>query len=165
MKHIFLIIACMLLSVSMTAQPSRGKFNPEEFKAKLEQFVTSKAGFTQSEAQAFYPIFHEMKEKQRDLQFQIFQLKRNAPAPGTSDKDYAAVILKITTLNSEIAATEAAYYKKMCKAVSARKVYLAMNAEDVFHRQMLDRFNRQHNQGRSQHNPNRSQHNQGRNNK
>lgn len=155
----------MLLSVSMTAQPSRGKFNPEEFKAKLEQFVTSKAGFTQSEAQAFYPIFHEMKEKQRDLQFQIFQLKRNAPAPGTADKDYETVIMKITTLNSEIAATEATYYKKMCKAVPARKVYLAMSAEDVFHRQMLDRFNRQHNQGRSQHNPNRSQHNQGRNNK
>ena len=43
----------------------------------------------------------------------------------------------------EKAETEEMYYKKMCKAISARKVFLVMQAEDKFHRRMLNDFNRQ----------------------
>ena len=46
-------------------------------------------------------------------------------------------------LEVEKAETEEAYYKKLCKIVSARKVFLAMQAEDKFHRRMLNNFNRQ----------------------
>ena len=39
------------MSVSFAlAQQGRGKFNPQEFKAKLESYVTKEAGFTQNEA-------------------------------------------------------------------------------------------------------------------
>lgn len=141
MKHTILIIAALMLALGTTAQPPRGKFKPEEFKAKLETYVTNEAGFTPNEAQTFYPIFHEMKGKQLELQRQIFRLKRNAPAGDADDKDYASVIQRINALSIEIAQLEQMYYKRMCKAVSARKVYRAMRAEDRFHRQMLDEYN------------------------
>lgn len=152
MKTRLLLLVCFLASIGMMAQPPRRKFNPHEFKAKLEAFITSEAGFTPAEAQAFYPIFHEMKAKQRQLQHEIGKLKHTVPpAQGDSDESYAATIQSITALNAETAKTEAAYYKKMCKAVSARKVFLAMTAEDRFHRQMLDRFNRKANPGEKPH--------------
>ena len=67
--------------LTMMAQPQqRGKFNPEMYKAKLESYITGEAGFTPAEAQAFYPIYHEMKDKQRQLQRRIFWLKKNPPA-------------------------------------------------------------------------------------
>lgn len=141
MKHTILIIAALMLALCTTAQPPRGKFKPEEFKAKLEAYVTNEAGFTPGEAQAFYPIFHEMKGKQLELQRQIFRLKRNAPAGDADDKDYASVIQKINALNVESAQLEQTYYKRMCKAVPARKVYRAMRAEDKFHREMLGEYN------------------------
>lgn len=140
MKQTILLICALALSTALAAQPHRGKFSPEEFKAKLENFITAETGFTPAEAQAFYPIYHEMKEKQRNLQREIFRLKKNAPDSNASDKDFALVIQKIKDLGAEMAGLEVTYYKKMCKAVSPRKVYAAMQAEDKFHRQMLEGF-------------------------
>ena len=125
---------------ALAQQHRRGKFDPEEFKAKLENFVTSQAGFTPEEAQAFYPIYHEMKGKQRQLQRSIYRLKKNAPTENTDEQDYANTIQRIKDLGVEMAQLEVAYYKKMCNAVSPQKVYKAMCAEDVFHRKMLEEF-------------------------
>ena len=46
----------------------------------------------------------------------------------------------INKLKIESAELEDVYYKKMCKAVPARKVHEAMQAEDRFHRRMLRKF-------------------------
>ena len=141
MKKVILILCLFVFGITMMAQSQqRGKFNPEEFKAKLESYVTSQAGFTQSEAQAFYPIYHEMKGKQRQLQHRIYKLKNNPPTENADDKDYALIIQKIKDLGVENAQLEVNYYKKMCNAVSPQKVYKAMCAEDKFHRQMLEDF-------------------------
>ncbi len=141
MKRSIIIIVCMLVSVcTAVAQQGRGKFNPQEFKAKLESYITKEVGFTQSEAQAFYPIYFEMKGKQRGLQRKIFHIKKNAETANASDNDYAATIQKIKDLNVEMAQLEVTYYKKLCQAVSPQKVYKAMCAEDKFHRQMLENF-------------------------
>lgn len=126
----------------MAQQPKRGKFNPEEFKAKLECFVTSEAGFTPEEAHAFYPIYHEMKGKQRQLQRSINRLKRNAPGNDASDNEFASIIQKTKDLSVEMAQLEVSYYKKLCNTVSPKKVYKAMCAEDIFHRKMLEEFER-----------------------
>ena len=66
MKKTLMLFSLLVFSITMMAQQNgRGKFNPEEFKAKLESYVTAEVGFTQAEAQAFYPIFFEMKGKHR----------------------------------------------------------------------------------------------------
>lgn len=143
MKKLILSFTFMLFGLTMMAQQQqRGKFKPDEFKAKLEAYVTQEAGFNSTEAQAFYPIYFEMKGKQRGLQRQIFQLKKNAPQTG-ADKDYALIIQKIKDLGVEMAQLEVSYYKKMCQVVSPQKVYKAMCAEDRFHRKMLEEFDGQ----------------------
>ena len=92
MRRIILTFSLLLVGIALTAQqPQRGKFNPQEFKAKLESYVTQEAGFNQTEAAAFYPIYFEMKGKQRGLQRQIFQLKRNAPTAEASDQEGRAL--------------------------------------------------------------------------
>ena len=141
MKKTLIIFSLLIFSITLMAQPQqRGKFNPEEYKAKLESYVTGEAGFTQSEAQAFYPIFFEMKGKQRGIQRKIFQLKQNAETINKNDNDYASTIQKIKDLGVESAQLEVSYYKKLCQVVSPQKVYKAMCAEDKFHRQMLEGF-------------------------
>lgn len=139
-RSIIMLFYSIVLVCTAAAQHQRGKFNPEEFKAKLESFITGEAGFTSAEAQAFYPIYHEMKGKQRQIQRNIFQMKKEAREGNACDKDYSATIIKIKELGVEMAQIEAGYYKKLCGVVSPQKVYKAMCAEDKFHRQMLEGF-------------------------
>jgi len=154
MKRQLLLFSLLVFSITLLAQQQRGKFNPTEFREKLEAYVTCKAGFTPSEAQAFYPIYHEMKDKQRHLQRRIFWLKKNPPAANAEEKDFAITIQKIKDLSVEMAQIEVNYYKKMCSVVSPRKVYAAMQAEDQFHREMLEGFSNGKNNPKG-HKPNR----------
>ena len=121
-------------------QQEKWKFNPEEFRAKLEEFITKKAEFTSAEAQTFFPIFHQMKEEQRTLQKEIFSLKRIPKDATPSEKEYTNKIQRICELNIKIAQIQENYYKKLYKVVPAQKVYKAMIAEDIYHRMMLRQF-------------------------
>ena len=141
MRRIILTFSLLLVGIALTAQqPQRGKFNPQEFKAKLENYITQEACLTTSEAQAFFPIYFEMKGKQRQLQRSIYRIKNNAPADNANEKDFSIAIQKIKDLGVEMAQLEVNYYKKLCNVVSPRKVYAAMQAEDRFHRKMLEGF-------------------------
>ena len=138
-----ILLACLLLaSLSASAQMHKEKrISPEEFRAKTEAFIGSKAGFTAEEAQKFFPIYHEMKEKQWKLMQEMGKLKQQKPGFTSTDKEYAAIVNKIKSLGVEIAQLEETYYKRMCKTIPAQKVFKAMKAEDKFHRQALSRFN------------------------
>ncbi|MBO5180326.1 MAG: hypothetical protein J6B92_00300 [Paraprevotella sp.] len=141
-KRFLGLILWMTLSLSaLQAQQQKKRFSPEEFKAKLEQCITRKASLTPEEAKAFFPIFHEMRTKQRELMEGIRKLKRQDMPADAKDKDYASVVSEINKKKIESAKLEADYYNKLCKAVPAQKVYKAMKAEDRFHRDMLQRGN------------------------
>ena len=141
MKKIFILITIQLCaSLCTMAQHERWKFNPEEFRAKLEEFITKKAEFTSTEAQSFFPIFHQMKEEQRKLQKEIFTLKRIPKDVSPTEKEYSNKIQQICELNTKMAQVQENYYKKLSKAVPAQKVYNAMLAEDIYHRMMLRQF-------------------------
>ena len=142
MKRIFILIIIQLCTslCTMAQQQERWKFNPEEFRAKLEEFITKRAEFTSAEAQTFFPIFHQMKEEQRNLQKEIFTLKRIPKDANPSEKDYTNKIQRICELNTKMAEVQESYYKKLYKAVPAQKVYKAMLAEDIYHRMMLRQF-------------------------
>ena len=145
-----ILLACLLMaSLSASAQMHKEKrISPEEFRAKTEAFIGSKAGFTAEEAQKFFPIYHEMKGKQWKIMQEVGKLKQQKPGFTSTDKEYAAIVSEIKDLNVQIAQIEETYYKRMCKAVPAQKVFMAMQAEDDFHRQALSRFNHDRRRGK-----------------
>ena len=113
------VLFWVLGHIQFMAQPPKGQFSPQDFVKHLESFIVREACLTPAEATAFFPIFHELHDKQRD---------------------YYNLIKEINKLKIESAELEDVYYKKMCKAVPARKVHEAMQAEDRFHRRMLRKF-------------------------
>lgn len=145
-----LFLGLVMASLSIAAQPQQRdkRMSPEEFRAKTEAFIGEKAGFTSEEAQKFFPIYHEMKGKQWKLMQEMGKLKQQKLGFTSTDKEYATIVNKIKSLGVEIAQIEEAYYKRMCKTVPAKKVFMAMQAEDKFHRQALSRFNHDRRRGK-----------------
>lgn len=142
MRRIILIVmlcACWF-NLPLSAQPPQGRFSPKEYAKELEAFIAQQACLSPSEADAFFPLFHEMRNKQRAINWEIIEMKRQKPTPNASDKDFYNLIKNITNLKTESIELEGEYYKKMCKAIPAQNVYNAMQAEDKFHRRMLRRF-------------------------
>lgn len=139
-RLLFIVLFVTVASSNAIAQQQGGRrLSPAEFAAKMEAEITQKVGLTADEGKRLFPIFHEMKAKQHELMKQLGRLKK--PECGLSDKDAKERVMQIKRLQSKLAELEETYYKKMCDAIPASKVYLVMMEEDRFHREMLSRFN------------------------
>lgn len=140
-KLLLLFFAILLFSVQAVAQSHKEKFSPQDFTRDLESFIVREACLSPNEAAVFFPLFHEMHDKQRGINWQINELKKRVLPENSTDKDYHNLINDICKLKIEQAELEESYYKKMCKVVPSQKVLNAMLAEDRFHRRMLKNFN------------------------
>lgn len=138
-KFIVLLMMSLTLIPATAQQPNGRRFNMEEFKARAIKYLTQKACLTQDEANAFFPIYEEFKTKQRDIQKQIQQLKKDSP---NNNDEAEKSVIRIAELNKECSSLEVTYYKKICKIIPAQKFLKIIHAEDEFHRNMVRNFNR-----------------------
>ncbi len=141
-KSLFIAaLAALFLSLgTANAQPKKPRFSPADYKQKMENYLTKEAAFSPEEAQKFFPIFRELRDKQRTLNKEMHQLKRNTKEATATEKDYRELLDKLYDLKEKVADLESDYVEKMCKAVPASKVYKALNAESRFHRKMLQKW-------------------------
>ena len=137
MKQTAVILILQLLMVVSVSAQSPQKFSPEKFDADMEKFVTDQAKFTQQEADKFFPLFREMHQKQRAVYHKIRQATKQQPA---DDKTCETTLKECDKLNIELRQIEQTYHQKMMKAVSPKKVYDAILAENRFHRRMMKGF-------------------------
>lgn len=147
LNHKAMLVLAVWLAVStLSAQERKPPLSPKEFKARLESFIIKESMLTPEEAKQVFPMFDEMRTKQREVMEQINTLKRNHTMT-SDDQACSALINQITSLKIKAAKIEHDYYMNMCKVVSGSKIYSMMKAEDKFHRNMFKRFN--HNKNKS----------------
>lgn len=149
MKKLILSLSFILISMlawSQGPQQPKGQpqFDPQKFQQMVENEISKAVGFTPDEAKAFFPLYNEMRDKQREMGRQIFQLKAQA---NTDTKKSAEVVNKINSLKVEMAQQEQSYYKRILKVVPAEKVLKVMRAEDDFHKRMVQKQRGRHQQG------------------
>lgn len=116
-------------------------FNKQEFRQRMQEFITKEANLTEEESKAFFPIFNEYKDKQRQINMSINKLKKTAPTNG-DEKTYEEHLMQMARLNAEMAGLDSVYYKKIFKAIPAEKFFKILNIEDRMHRNMLQNYNR-----------------------
>ena len=141
-KKLMLLVVCILLAARATAWPDseghknafRPRFSPEEYRQREMAFITKKADLTQAEASAFFPLFHQMKDRQRKLSFKNGKMMRKAWKGNLSNAESLAILKAVM---ENIIELEEKYQKKFLKVVSASKLLKIKVAEKAFERRML----------------------------
>ena len=154
-RSIIIIALCLFAVLPIIAQGQnkhKGSFNYDEFRKKMELFITEEAGLTPEDAQKFFPIFREMKEKQMKLGHKIKKLKKD-PLDDDDDNDdddddkdedeWAEAVIEIEEIKVKQAQIGETYIKRLCRIISGEKVFKALKAEDTFHRQILKNFRKE----------------------
>lgn len=135
-KRLLFIMLVAFMSIGATAQGARKKFAPERFQAELEQYIVKKACLTPKEASEFFPVYREMRNKQRMVHKEMRRMKRVKPV---TDAECEKCIKKCDEFEIEIKEIQKSYHDKFMLMLPAKKVYDILNAEDRFHRQMFKR--------------------------
>lgn len=115
----------------------RHRFSPEEYVKRCDAFITAEAKLTPAEAKKFFPLYHEMKNKQRECEFQKGKLERDAMKQMPNDEKCQHILNAINAINKHIGNLEESYQRKLLKVVSPSKLLSAKIAEKKFERRML----------------------------
>lgn len=139
------LLVCFTIGV-VAQNPAHGerKFDPQKFQQMVEGQLTKDAELTMDEAKAFFPLYNEMREKQRAIGEQIHRLKKEQTA---DEKTCAEKVTRIKQLQVDMAKLEQDYYKRILKVIPAEKVLKVMKAEDDFHRKMVQGSRRREKSG------------------
>ncbi len=138
MKRIIFILFVLLAALQLPAQQEKHKFSKEQFKAEIQAFIIKESCMTQEEADKFFPVYNEMKHKQRELFYKQREIFKAKPC---DERRYAEAIKKRDELEVEVKKIQQAYNLKLMKLIPPSKLLKAINAEDRFHRKALNRFN------------------------
>jgi len=137
MKKIFILFALCFCVIAASAQHKKDRrFDPALFQAHLEQFIVREAALLPKEAEAFFPVFREMQEKQRVIFEEQRRLRNIKPVDESGCRES---ILKNDDLDLQIKELQRQYHQKFLRVLPASKVFDVLKAEDKFHRQAFKR--------------------------
>ena len=119
-------------------QPNRsGQFSPAEYWKQQKEFFTQRAGLTEEEANAFFPLYNELQQKKRELNHEIRTAMRPDMGAQPSEEQSLKAIDAMADVNIRIAELEKEYLQKFKKVLPASKILKVQIAEEQFNSQIL----------------------------
>jgi hypothetical protein len=151
MKKIAFLIGMMLFALALFAQGGKGdgplsEERWKEFEAQKVAFFTREMNLTPDEATKFWPLYNEMQTKIR---------KAAGPTWRPAGKDASLTeqqahdrVKALLDAEETVLKLRREYYRKIASEISARKLWLMLDAERDFHRQLVKRLGRNPGDGR-----------------
>lgn len=128
MKRYLVTFILSILTIFAYAQ----RFSAEDYKHHLESYITEHAGLTKDEASKFFPLYQELKDKQRALFREIRQITHRTEIATTSESTFRQLNERICELNLSIEKLNQEYLIKFRKIISDKKYFLVNRAEASF---------------------------------
>ena len=127
----------VLISACLSYAQGRLDFN--KIKAEAHDFIIKEATMTSQEAARFFPVYDEMKTKQRVFFDKLRSIHSSKP---TTEGEAYKRIEQADAYEIKLKQIEEHYHKKMLKTISATKLLQVLEAERRFHRQMFRKMAR-----------------------
>ena len=145
-KLISVLSAIALMSVVAFAQPRNGhKGNKgaeqwrEKIRAEQVAFITSELDLTESEAQAFWPVYNDVQNKRRDA-FKASGEAFKALAEGVDGEDVDKLLKQYLDSKKEAEKIEADAIARFKKVLPEKKVAKLVLAEEKFRHHQISKL-------------------------
>lgn len=129
--RIKLNIIILLMAFGAISANAQKRFDPVKFKADLHNYIITQAKLSDEEAARFFPLYDEMKDKQRGLQKQIRSFMKNKP---TTEAACRSAIVSKDDVEIQMKKIEKSYHSRFLNVISAQKLYDILKAEADFHK-------------------------------
>ncbi len=130
---------CFSVKVQQNPGKQKPRMNWLELRKKQEAFITQNASLTQAEADFFFPLFHELKQKQREIRHRIHRISKDMEQGTHTEKQCDKYLEEIGKLHKQSTELEISYHKKWRKKLSASKIIKILSADRRFSKQVFDR--------------------------
>ena len=145
MKRIVVLLIVSLCFMTIApAQDMRGPrfMKPEEYKAKQQEFITQRAGLTEAEAKAFFPIYFELQTEKFKLNGAVRKKMRELAKDGLTEAEAAEMLDETAEMKMKCDKLEKDYLPKFKAILPASKLLKIQMAEEAFRRELLNNMQR-----------------------
>ena len=159
MKQILSVAACLLMAVSLFAQPQGGRPGEEQRKKDFERlqaekiaFITQELDLTPEEAQVFWPVYNQCWKEilaANKKKMDAFGEFRGKKGDELSDKDLEKKLDAYVQSYKASNQILSDWYPKFKQVLPIRKVAKLYQAEEAFQQRMINNL-RKHPQRSSQ---------------
>lgn len=144
-KIISFLTLIMLYSSLVFSQGHRGEKSPEmraKIEAKKISYITQQLELSPDEAQLFWPLYNEMKNKKEVFHKEFRQLFKNLKrgSENLSEDESIKISDRMADLKVEKAKMEREYHYKFKKVLSAKQILDLHLAEKQFQGMLLRRI-------------------------
>lgn len=113
----------------------RPDFNPTEFRAKVREFITREAKLTPQQADIVFPIFFEIKDRQRELHRKIGKACQRVNTEHLSERDCERILTGIQQMQRQLADLDRTLTDRLRqRGIPASKILAIKAADDQFRR-------------------------------
>jgi hypothetical protein len=139
MKRLFFLLTMVMVMASLNAQDTRRheRLSPEQFQARQQEHLTKVAELTEQEAKEFFPLYFEMKQKQKTVQDEAWKLFREGRNNSAKEGSYKEINDAFTESQLNSARLEKEYLEKFRKVLPDKKIFLIRSAEMGFRTNMV----------------------------
>ncbi|MCL6272974.1 hypothetical protein M3P19_03085 [Muricauda sp. 2012CJ35-5] len=144
-KNLFIVLAFVLVSSSMTAQgPAR-----ERIRTLKIAFITERVNLTSSEAQNFWPIYNAYEAKLETIRRkERLELRsRIAFIEELSSNESATLLQQYNTIQKAKYEAEKEFLEEIRDVISPKKTLLLLKAEEDFKKRLLQQMRKRRNSG------------------
>lgn len=148
MKQILSVAACLLMAVSLFAQPQGGRPSEEQRKKEFERiqaekiaFITQELDLTPEEAQVFWPVYNQCWKEllaANKKKMDAFGEFRGDKAEGLSDAELEKKLNAYIQANKASSQVMADWYPKFKQVLPLQKVAKLYQAEEAFQQRMIN---------------------------
>lgn len=114
------------------------RISPEELRKRQEAFISSQAKLTQAEAAYFFPLFRELRKKQRSVRHTIRKNLRRVQEERLSEKECDRLLQQNAKLERQHVDLELSYYNLWRKKLTATKIMNILAADRQFSRKVFE---------------------------
>ena len=133
MRRSFWIVVLLLAACSTFAQEKKlTEEKKREFEAQKIAFFTQEMNLSPEEATVFWPLYNEMQDKLDQEGDRVRKWSRETHGKTLTEEEAAKQIAEILAAEKAMQEIKQEYYTKLIKAISAKKVWLMMEAERKF---------------------------------
>lgn len=139
MKRLIFLLTLVMAITSLNAQDTkrRERLTPEQFQNKQQEYLAKVAELSEQEAKEFFPLYFEMKQKQKTMQDEAWKLFREGRSNNAKESSYKEINDAFTESQLNSARLEKEYLEKFRKVLPDKKIFLIRSAEMGFRRDMV----------------------------
>lgn len=130
------IVTFLLLYLAAWSQRANCNFNPTQFENELQKYIVDHVRLTPQESAKFFPLYKEMRTKQR---YWFQRDKQNRKINPNDSRACERAVRQHDENEIQLKKIQQAYHNKFLKILPANKVYQIIKAEEEFHRKKFRR--------------------------